>query len=299
MSPSFLNHDGWAIGLIREPISSLLGRESSPEIEWLPLQRAHTFFADPFLIEHRSATYCFFEELSYRSNRGRISYVVLDERCRSPLLIERAITTPYHLSYPFLVRYEDDIFCIPESFESGRISIFGAREFPNGWYERATLLDNFAGVDPTVFEHGGRWWLFCTDARSAWNADLYAFYADDLFGRWRPHGLNPIKRDLRGSRPGGTPFVHGDRLFRPAQDCSSRYGGGLIINEILALSPDRFLEIETMRLLADQSGPFPDGFHTASGCGPLTAVDGNCFRFEPIQAARQLGGYVRRFLRSA
>ncbi len=47
---------------------------------------------------------------------------------------------------------------------------------------------------------------------------------EGLEGPWEPHRRNPVKCDVRGSRPAGTPFVHGGELYRPAQDGSKRYG---------------------------------------------------------------------------
>ena len=130
------------------------------------------------------------------------------------------------------------------------------------------------------------WWLFCTDGHSAPDAELHAWYADDIFSTWRPHAGNPIKRDIASARPGGTPFEFNGCLFRPAQDCSERYNGRLVINEIIELSPKHFRERRVSVLEPDGTGLFPDGLHTASGAGEFTVIDGNRFRFESRQAAR-------------
>lgn len=298
MLEGLYRHDGWGIGVMRAPISALLGTESVPAIEWLPLSRPHTFFADPFAIRHRGQTYCFFEELPYRSRRGQISYALLDDLDRRKQLVpQRAIARPFHLSYPFLVAYEDEIICIPEAFESGRVTAYAARSFPDGWYERATLLEGVAGVDPTIFRCGSQWWLFCTDGRNAWNAELYAWYADDLFGRWRPHAHNPIKRDIGSARPGGTPFQYGGRLFRPAQNCSARYGGCVTLCEIAELGPDRFEERIVGTLSPDPEGPYPDGLHTLGTCGDVTVVDGNRLHFEAYESANRIARCARKMLR--
>ena len=298
MLKSLLRHDSWGIGLIRAPISSLLDDSVRSDVEWLSLDTPHSFFADPFLINEGGRTYCFFEELSYKTNRGKISYVSLDDLPANRLRPREAIATPHHLSYPYLFRHEGSVLCVPESFESGRVAVWSARHFPDDWYERATLLPNFAGVDPTVFRYQDCWWLFCTNGHNASNAELHAWYADDIFSTWRPHAGNPIKRDVANARPGGTPFEWNGRLFRPAQDCSERYGGRLIINEIVELSPEHFRERSVSVLEPDRAGPFPAGLHTASGAGELTVIDGNRIRFEPRQAARAVRAYARKILNS-
>jgi len=285
-------HDGWNVGIVRAAASALLSGRLGP-IAWLPLGGRDGFAADPFLIEEGGALYCFFEWLPYATDRGRICYVKVRDDLQQPLPVRDAIVAPYHLSYPCLVRHQGEIVCVPEAGASGCVTAYAARSFPNGWYAKRTLIEGFAGVDNTIFEHDGRWWLLATDARSATNRDLHVWYADDLFGKWRAHAANPVKRDLAGTRPGGRPFVVDGRLYRPAQDCTLRYGRRLIINEILELSPERFRERAVAMIEPDRFGPYPDGLHTANAAGAAIAVDGNHLHFVPHQALRAIATRAR------
>jgi hypothetical protein len=293
MLEGLYRHDGWGIGLIRASAGALLVG-GVPPIEWLELHDRDGFAADPFLIEEGGRRFCFFEALPYATNRGKICYAALDEQPGRPR-IHDAIVAPFHLSYPYLLRHDGEILCIPEAGETGRVTAYAARDFPNGWYERHTLIDGFAGVDPTIFQHDGRWWMLATDGRTQWNAELHAWYADELFGTWRPHPGNPIKRGLAGSRPAGRPFVIDGRTYRPAQDCTLRYGRRLIINELLELSPGGFSERAVSIVEPDPNGPFADGLHTANACGDVIVVDGNHLHFEARQAARVLAARLRAF----
>jgi hypothetical protein len=278
-------HDGWNIGIIDAPAEALLAPDRLPPISWLNIRARNTFFADPFLIEERGTLYCFFEELPYRTNRGVISYVTLDGRRDQPLEIHPAISEPHHLSYPFLLRHDGEILCIPEGSASGRVVAYVARSFPDGWYAKATLLE-YPGVDSTIFRHGAYWWLFCTDVRDAPNAALQIFYADDLFGTWRAHAGNPVVSDPTHGRPGGRPFVSNGNLYRVAQNCSSHYGGSLAIMHVLELTPERYVERIAAELIPTAGGPYPNGLHTACAEGHTIAVDGNRYRFEAAQARR-------------
>ena len=291
MFETLYRHDGWAVGLIRSGAGALLAG-GVPPIEWLDLHDRHGFAADPFLIEEAGRRFCFFEALPYATNRGKIAYALLDERA-GRTDVRDAIVAPFHLSYPYLLRYDGQILCIPEAGESGRVIAYAARDFPDGWYERQTLIEGFAGVDPTIFQHDGRWWLLATDGRAHWNSELHAWYADELFGAWRPHPGNPIKRGLAGTRPAGRPFVIDGRTYRPAQDCTLRYGRRLIVNEVLELSPEGFSERAVSIVEPDPAGPFADGLHTANACGDLIAVDGNHLHFEARQAARAIAARLR------
>jgi hypothetical protein len=287
MLEGLYRHDGWSIGLIAADVSALL-TPGIPTIEWLPLDGRRGFAADPFLIEERGALYCFFEVLPYATNRGKICYARVDERDGTALTVRDAIAESYHLSYPTLFRHDGEIVCIPEAHESGGVSVYAARDFPDGWYRKQVLIEDFPAVDPTIFEHEGRWWLLATDGRSGWNSDLHLWYADDLFGRWKPHARNPVKRDLCGTRPGGAPFRVGEGLYRPAQDCVGLYGRRLMINEITELSPEGFRERTVGAIEPDPEGPFADGLHTANAAGATIAVDGNRLHFVPEQAWRRI-----------
>jgi hypothetical protein len=284
---SLYRHDGWNIGLIDGDARSLIDGTAPPP-SWLRLDAGRAFAADPFLIEEHGQLYCFFELLPHATNRGRICYAVVGGGGTAPLPVHDAIVAGHHLSYPSLIRHDGEILCIPEAGESGRVTAYAARSFPDGWYEKHTLIADFPGVDPTVFEHDGRWWMFATNGRAGWNSDLFIFHADTLFGRWQPHAGNPVRRSLDGSRPGGLPFTIDGRLYRPAQDCTVQYGARLIFNEILELSPTHFREVPVAALAPVPQSPYPDGLHTASIAGGRIAVDGNRLHFEPQQALRAI-----------
>jgi hypothetical protein len=297
MFEGLYRHDGWTIGLIHGGVETLLNG-GVPPVAWLPIDGRAGFAADPFLIEERGSLFCFFEVLPYATDRGKICYAILDGAERGPLRVHDAIVEPHHLSYPYLLRHEGEIVCVPEASASGNVTAYGARAFPDGWFAKHTLIEGFAGIDNTIFTHDGRWWLLATDAASGPNSELHVWYADDLFGRWQPHRANPVKRGLAGTRPAGRPFDVDGRLYRPAQDCTVRYGRRLIVNEILELSTERFLEREVCTVSPDPAGPYAGGLHTANAAGDVIAVDGNRLHFVPQHALRALAARARRLLLS-
>lgn len=287
MFEGLYRHDGWNVGLIAAPVTALL-TDGMPKIDWMPIDGRAGFAADPFLIREDGALYCFFESLPYATNRGKICFVRLDERAGGSLRVHDAIVEPHHLSYPYLLRHQGRIVCVPEAHESGCVGAYVAHDFPHRWHRERTLIEDFPAIDPTLFEHAGRWWMFATDARNGGNSELHVWYADDLFGTWRPHARNPVKRSLGGARPGGAPFVAGGKLYRPAQDCTVRYGRRLVIHEVLELTPERFSERIVNVVEPDPAGPYADGLHTANGCHDITVVDGNHLHFVGEQALRTL-----------
>jgi hypothetical protein len=286
--PRFLYHkvfkrELFNVGVIRAPIHSLLNPKRKPEIHWLPERpRPGIFIADPFGIELAGKQYLLCEYFDYREGKGRI----LGAEIKDATVVgglKDAITAPFHISYPFLFTYEGDVFCVPETCLASEVTLF----------KEAVLLNNVPAIDPSIVHFNGRWWLFYGDLRTG-SASLYVSYADSLLGPWLPHARQPVKIDIASSRPGGTPFVHNGKLYRPAQDCSQVYGRRVMINEIVALSPGDFEEKTVAAVEPDRHGPYPNGLHTLSALGDITLVDGKREKF--IFSA--VVGSTKKFLRT-
>ena len=158
------------------------------------------------------------------------------------------------------------------------VSLYAADAFPRGWRKIATLLGDVPAIDPTIFRHDGLWWLFATVGG---DSKLFAWHASNLFGPWRPHARNPIKTDISSARPGGMPFVYRGTLYRPAQDCSETYGGRVVFNRVISLSPTSFFEEAAAVLSPDRHGPFPAGLHTVCAAGVMTVIDGKRMLLRP------------------
>src|SRR5262249_30617771 len=152
------------------------------------------------------------ERYPYRSGLGEI--VSLEPNSHYRARRAARIGPPFHRSYPFLIVRSGEVYCVPETYQAREVGLYRAVEFPHVWEKAATLIRDVAAVDSTVFEHDGRWWLFCVDHEQGAEAELFLWYAPDLLGPWSPHRGNPVKTDIRSARPAGTPFVHQGVLYR-------------------------------------------------------------------------------------
>jgi hypothetical protein len=291
---SMLRHDQWNVGIVDRPIHRLLD-EDLDGVRWLPAPQRGRYLADPFGLIRGSSLVILAEDFDYRTNRGRISWVEANGAGVSEPRV--ALELAAHGSYPYLFQHLGDIYCVPETAQSRRVDLFRATAFPAEWEHVTCLLDGLAALDPTVFRHGGLWWLFCCEDDLGRDARLLAFYADDLQGPWKPHSANPIKTDIRSSRPGGTPFEHEGVLYRPAQDASLTYGGALVLNRIRRLTPTEFSEEAVRGLRPDPKGPYPHGVHTISSAGSVTLIDAKRRVFVPSRMRREISARVRTRLR--
>ena len=259
----------WTIGVADVPISAFLSSQT-PDIRWND-EKGHTrYLADPFALEHQGILTALVEDYDYSTHRGVISAVDLEGNGDPEVVLDTGV----HASYPYMFEDEDEIYCIPETYQANEIRLYRAIEFPRRWEQVSTLVEGVAALDATVFRHDGRWWLLCTDQKDGSNSKLHVFHAEKLTGPWDPHALNPVKTDIRSTRPAGTPFVAEGELFRPAQDSSESYGGSITITRVDELTPTTFSETIVARVLPPNTGRYRNGIHTLCGVGDRTVVDG-------------------------
>jgi hypothetical protein len=231
------------------------------------------FWADPFPVKLGDKYFILFEEYIYKTNKAHISVVELgrDGTVSEPVIV---LDKDYHLSYPFVFTWRGERYMIPESCANGRVEIYKAK---NGgvheWELQGVLLDNIHAADATLYELDGRWWMFLSSTmKGLYNWDeLHIYHADSPMGPWKPHRQNPVKIDVRNSRPAGHLF-YSNGLFRPAQDCSMRYGYATTINRITRLTPDEFQEETVSRILPKwKKGVIAT--HTFNRADDLTVID--------------------------
>lgn len=271
MKRKLFGYEYWNVGQTKQSLESMLEGKGL-EVEWFK-QGRDLYYADPFLYHDGGKHKIIMEEVDHRSVKGFITeWSIVDDTITSE---ERAtIHNGTHLSYPYIIRDKGELYCIPENSERGEVTLYKYEE--KGWGQGQTILKNFSAVDSTIFNHEGRWWLFCTRGAglNRDNEELHIFYADQLTGPWLAHKGNPVKVDVRSSRPAGAPFSHKGSLYRPAQDCSVTYGGAIVVNRVEKLSPFYFKETSVSRIEPEKSGLYPDGVHTISVADGRIVVDG-------------------------
>jgi hypothetical protein len=263
---------------------------------WLETSTDEGFVADPFPWPGRDGA-ILYERFSNKTGRGTIEALVpVSNGERQVLPLQLNISS--HLSYPFTYADQHLVLCLPEMLWERKQLIYRLEpDAPPAVH--AFVAEGVAMADPTLFRHGGLYWIAYNDADLGLHENLCLLYAKRLEGPWRPHQLNPVKMDVRSSRPGGAPFVVDGTLFRPAQDCSRSYGCALVINKVLTCTPEQYHEEPIARLTPDPAGRYPDGFHTLSITSDGILFDAKRIVFNPTimrqRLKRQLHATWRRF----
>ena len=233
------------------------------------------FWADPFIIFKDDVYYVFFEEFVYEKNKGHISFLTIKENSdysKPKKILERS----YHLSYPFIFRYNEKYYMMPDSSPNNTIDVYECSEFPERWSFHKTLIKNITTMDSTLFHKDGKWWLF-TSVTSYQNQkrenELFLFYSDNpLSDKWISHPKNPIVSNVKGSRSAGKIFEEDGHILRPAQDCSERYGYGIIFYQINILNEIDYQEKE-IRVIYPNWNKKIIGVHTYGQENKLTVID--------------------------
>ena len=241
----------------------------------LPIQNppGH-FLADPFILSTDQRSYCYVEDYDYAQAKACISvYELQNERA---VRIGPAIQEPFHLSFPFLFRYQSRHYLCPESSAAREIRLYECAALPAQWTLKKILMSNIAAADTMLFEYEGLWWLL-TNIDSAgigdYCSELHLFYAPQpVTDVWTPHPLNPVIVDPNRARNGGLLF-DGPTIYRVSQRQGfDAYGKAAGINRITVLSPTDYREVAVAAITPDF---FPNikGTHHLHSDGRFTVFD--------------------------
>jgi hypothetical protein len=283
----------WGIGLLRAPIDALTRSQFVRADAWVQSPSRDAFLADPFPWPGRSNMFLC-ERYDFRTHIGVIRAITLDAGTIAddqPLDLHVGDT---HLSYPGMYRENGRTYLLPEMAASKELILFELTS--EGEAQPVAVIDKGTQIaDPTLFAHAGFYWIAYTDLGFGTDDNLCLLYSKRLEGPWLPHSLNPVKIDVRSSRPGGLPFSQGGMLYRPAQDCSTTYGAALALNLIRVCTPSDYEEELVAVLKPDPRGPFPHGLHTLAIDEARILIDGKRVFFDARRVAKWMNDKLRRF----
>lgn len=202
------------------------------------------FIADPFLFSKKNKDYLFVEKFSFKENKGVISCFLLTKNKYH--FLGDAITEDFHLSFPYIFKYNNKIYMCPETHQKRDIRIYECTKFPLKWKLSKIIMNDISAVDTVIFKKNGFWWLV-TCVSNCNNRDfneLNIFYSDNgpLSDSWKSHKLNPIFVDSRTARNAGIIYKN-KKIFRVSQkNAFNFYGKKIFLNEILTLNKNEYVE---------------------------------------------------------
>jgi hypothetical protein len=207
------------------------------------------FLADPFACEWQGRRFILVEDYIEAKKKGVISTYEIDDRGKAARL-GISLEEPFHLSFPFVFRFGDALFMVPESSAVRQIRLYRCEGDPARWVFDRVLVDGVNAVDTMIFELGGRWWMLTTinEAEVGPNdAELFLFAAASPLGPWERQGDGPLFVDAGRGRNGGL-LSDGETLYRVAQRHGfAEYGRSATVYRF-TIGPDGYEETKVQEV---------------------------------------------------
>lgn len=237
----------WAIGIYvgDSPFNLCVADTTHPVLTAKDVTDVRALFVgDPFMVNENSTWYMFFEVLNGDTKQGDIGLATSNDALNWTYQ-QIVLDEPFHLSYPYVFKWKDDYYMIPESRRANSVRLYKAIDFPTRWSFVTALLSKGNFADSSIFRHDNKWWLF-TETSSEVKCDtLRLYHANDLVGPWIEHPESPvIEGNANIARPGGRVLVFEGRIIRYTQDDDPTYGKQVRAFEITELTSTSYEEKE-------------------------------------------------------
>lgn len=295
------SYEIWNIGIIKTTPDILLQLQDlgNSNITWLPPHKHFSYYADPFPYLHQNNFHIFAEEFSYFNKTGSICNLQISISTGDIIKKSDIFKNDAHHSYPLVFTEGKNIYMMPETTSKKELSLYKASNFPNHWQKTKVIISNKDVIDATLFHYEDYYWIFYTTKSKTHpqDSELHISYSKDLQSNFKDHPGNPVKIDSSSSRPAGKIFTHKEKIYRPSQDCSQTYGGGIVINEIIKLNPTEYIEKQVNRISMQTHPYYKDGIHTVNFCGEYMVFDAKRKIYSPLRIFVNIYRKARRFFR--
>lgn len=254
--------------------------------------------ADPFPFDYDGKTYVFMEVADKTTQKGMIGYRVIENGNVSPIRI--CIKTPYHMSYPMIYTQGDEIYMIPECFESKRLTVYRAVAFPDRWEPCETILEDKMVCDTNYLSIDGMEYLLTMPlGGKKFCYDRLELYQKSPEGRWQLCPVSPLILGEDRARNAGHFFFHQGQLIRPSQNCGTSYGEEVLLNRVDQFHADGYRETLWKRIGIDgiqtNRNDF-DGIHTFNRSASYDVIDLRKQRsFQPARLIYFIQNKMKRF----
>ncbi len=285
MLRTFLNNQNWNIGFVEQPATEFIHKRTLGNVHWMKHSYQDRFFADPFIYSVDSERIVVFaEECEFDNPKGRLVELEVDVTTKKLLKRRVLLELDTHLSYPIMYREGENVYVYPENGASGCLAIYKYDASRHSLVFVKNIIEE-ALADATMVKDNDAVWMFAT-RYSASQEDLYIYKS---VGETAMQLLveTPIVAGRSSARMAGDVFEVDGVKYRPAQNCSQRYGGGLEIMRVNSIEP--YVE-EPFLSIKPSSFKYNLGLHTINFSNNLCVVDGYGYLYPII-------GRILHFLR--
>jgi len=236
--------EAWSIGIYTGPSPFELSEPQGISNPVLTAADVTDFDADilahPFMVVSDSMYYMFFTVKHGATDQGGIG-LAQSKNGFDWEYKQLVIQEPFVQSYPYVFKWKNDYYLIPEAHTETSVRLYRATSFPDKWTYVKDLITGERFISASVVHYNDRWWMFV--APQGDNDTLRLFFASDLTGTWTEHPQSPIvKKDQNIARPGGRLLVVDGALYRMGQDCHPTYGNQVHAFQVNQISTTAYRE---------------------------------------------------------
>jgi hypothetical protein len=234
---------------------------------WLRHHDKNCWYADPFILDvTESEIVVLVEEFQYVNQKGQISELIVDKKTYELKEKNILLEMNTHLSFPAILRDRDRVFVYPESWHSGRLSLYEYKgrgeklEFVKvlcdesmadavmtDWFDKKPLL--FSTKNDAILS------IYNYDVVS----DKFVFSKELNFGK-------------STARNAGAFFKYNDEIFRPAQVGGNCYGHAVEIQKVVEGFGGNF-SFEPYKTIVSNHPTLRVGMHTLNSYKGVTVID--------------------------
>lgn len=286
----YLNNQNWNIGFATTTSEKLVEQKNLGKVEWLKHQYKDRFFADPFIYDiNDKEIVVFVEELEFDKPIGRLSELVVDTKTKKLIRKHTLLELDTHLSYPAIIRQGEEVFVCPENGASGKLLLYRYNKSKHRLDFIKVVIEE-ALADATITKINDTYYMFATQVPQT-QEDLFLYKSVDFDGDYQKIGL--ISKGRKQSRMAGDFFEVNGVLYRPAQNCSKRYGGAVEIMNV-CFSGDGKYEENHCFSLNPTSFKYNLGLHTINFYEKGCVIDGYGYLYPVVG---RLLHFVRKILK--
>ena len=260
----------WNIAYIR---GSWKTSFSKNKITHIPNSK-NRWFADPFVVKENQYHYIFFEDFYLKNKKGSISCIKISKDNKIKYYKE-IIKEDFHLSFPFIFKYNGNYFMIPEACKSKSIRLYKCVKFPNKWKFYKTIMTKIDYVDPVIFKWKNIWILIISKGKNDFLYNQLSVYTskNPLSTNWKSLNSNPVtESDIIGRNAGLIQESKKD-IYRISQAyLPGNYGAYITVHKILDIVKNKYHEKKIKKILPPSKKNM-QGIHTLNYIKNFTVFD--------------------------
>lgn len=259
----------YTIGFIEDGLQSIMEHKKvqAKFINWNgAVKNNGSWYADPFILDVTDTTIkILVEEMPSHIHKGIITKLVVDRKTFSVIEKKVILELSYHLSFPFILRKNSEVYIIPENGKSGPLAMFR--------YDEATETCSYVKDickdiiwDASLCELYDAPYLFGATVN---DNQLDIYYYDENQELFVPY--QTILSDKPDCRLAGDPYMWNDEVYYPAQLCDKYYGRAVVIKKLVH-KDEKFYAIP-FRTITSPHKDLTLGMHTLNTYKGISVID--------------------------